>query len=199
MKPLLLSIVGALALTSGVAFADTPVSAVSDLNVRAGPGPQYPVSGVLKAGQPATLTGCLQDSKWCTIAEAGGQGWVYSDYVTADFSGTRVVVTQRPVDAGIAVVPPPADVGQYPSSYTAAIVPGEPVEVMDAPPDAVRTYVTEHSLEPVYLEGEVVTGSSLPDDVVLGEIPDYDYRYVYVNGQPALIDPATRRIVYVVR
>ena len=54
-------------------------------------------------------------------------------------------------------------------------------------------------MEPVYLEGEVVTGSSLPDDVVLGEIPDYDYRYVYINGQPALIDPATRRIVYVVR
>ena len=199
MKPLLLSIVGALALTSGAAFADTPVSAVSDLNVRAGPGPQYPVTGVLKAGQAATLTGCLDNSKWCTIAEAGGQGWVYSDYVTADFGGTRVVITQRPPDAGITVVAPPADIDQYPPSYTSAIVPGEPVEVIDAPPEAVRTYISENTMEPVYLEGEVVTGSSLPDDVVLGEIPDYDYRYVYINGQPALIDPATRRIVYVVR
>jgi uncharacterized protein YraI len=86
MKPLLPPIAGALALFSGAALADTSVSAVTDLNVRAGPGPQYPVTGVLKAGQPATLTGCLENSKWCTIAEAGGQGWVYSDYVTAEFA-----------------------------------------------------------------------------------------------------------------
>jgi uncharacterized protein YraI len=199
MKPLLLPIVGALALFSGAALADTPVSAVTDLNVRAGPGPQYPVTGVLKSGQSATLTGCLENSKWCTIAEAGGQGWVYSDYVTAEFGGSRLVLTKRPPDAGIAIVAPSADIDRYPSSYTTAIIPGEPVEVIDAPPEAVRTYISEHTLEPVYLEGEVVAGSSLPETVVLGEIPDYDYRYVYVNGQPALVDPATRRIVYVVR
>ncbi|KRA00346.1 hypothetical protein ASD64_01905 [Mesorhizobium sp. Root157] len=199
MKLLLLPIAAALALSSGAALADTSVSAVADLNVRAGPGPQYPVIGVLKVGQPATLTGCLENSKWCTIAEAGGQGWVYSDYVTAEFGSTRLVVTQRPPDAGITIVPPPADLDRYPSSYTAAIVPGEPIDVIDAPPDAVRTYISENTLEPVYLEGEVVTGSSLPDTVMLGEIPDYDYRYVYVNGQPALVDPATRRIVYMVR
>ncbi|TJU99032.1 MAG: DUF1236 domain-containing protein, partial [Mesorhizobium sp.] len=51
----------------------------------------------------------------------------------------------------------------------------------------------------VYLEGEVVTGAVLPDTVELREIPDYNYRYVYVNNQPALVDPGTRRIVYVMR
>ena len=30
----------------------------------------------------------------------------------------------------------------------------------------------------------------MPDTVELREIPDYHYRYVYVNGQPALVDPA---------
>lgn len=190
---------GMLVAMSGAAMADTSVSAVTDLNVRAGPGPQYPIVGVLAAGQSATLNGCLENSKWCTIAEASGQGWVYSDYVTADFGGNQLVLTERPADSGIVVVDPPADISDYPDDYAGAIVPGDPIDDFDAPPDEVRTYIGSHELEPVYLEGEVVSGAALPDTVELGDIPDYDYRYVYVNGQPALVDPRTRRIVYVVR
>ncbi|TGQ74674.1 MAG: DUF1236 domain-containing protein [Mesorhizobium sp.] len=201
MKSALLpAVAGLLMIASGAALADTPVSAVTDLNVRAGPGPQYPVIGVLAAGQSATLNGCIENSKWCTIAEAGGQGWVYSDYVTADFGGSRVVLTQRPHGSRVAVVPPPDDIGDYPENYTGSIISGEPVEdAIPRPPAEVRTYVDTHRLDPVYLDGEVVTGAVLPESVELREIPDYNYRYVYVNGQPALIDPQTRRIMYVVR
>lgn len=201
MKSILFpAIAGMLTVMSGAALADTAVSAVTDLNVRAGPGPQYPVIGVLAAGQSATLNGCIENSKWCTIAEAGGQGWVYSDYVTADFGGSRVVLTQRPHGSSVTVVSPPEDIGNYPDDYTGAIVAGEPVEdVFPPPPAEVRTYVDTHRLDPVYLDGEVVNGATLPDTVELREIPDYNYRYVYVNGQPALIDPQTRRIMYVVR
>ncbi|MER8693515.1 DUF1236 domain-containing protein [Mesorhizobium opportunistum] len=193
------AVAGMLTVMSGSALADTAVSAVTDLNVRAGPGPQYPVIGVLAAGQSATLNGCIENSKWCTIAEAGGQGWVYSDYVTADFGGSRVVLTQRPHGSSVAVVSPPEDIGDYSTDYTGAIVAGEPVDAIPRPPAEVRTYVDTHRLDPVYLEGEVVTGATLPDTVELREIPDYNYRYVYVNGQPTLVDPQTRRIMYVVR
>ncbi|MER8365138.1 DUF1236 domain-containing protein [Mesorhizobium sp. M1348] len=200
MKRILFPVVaGALIAMSGSALADTAVSAITDLNVRAGPGPQYPVIGVLAAGQSATLDGCIANSKWCTIAEANGQGWVYSDYVTADFGGSRVVLTQRPASADIAVVTPPADSAEYSDTYTGAIVAGEAIEPIRRPPAEIRTYVETNRLDPVYLEGEVVTGATLPDTVELREIPDYDYRYVYVNGQPALVDPSSRRIVYVVR
>ncbi|TKC53984.1 MAG: hypothetical protein E5Y05_00440, partial [Mesorhizobium sp.] len=41
------AVAGALVAMSGTALADTAVSAVADLNIRAGPGPQYPVIGVL--------------------------------------------------------------------------------------------------------------------------------------------------------
>ncbi|RJT39728.1 DUF1236 domain-containing protein [Mesorhizobium waimense] len=199
MKAILFpAIAGALVAMSGAALAETAVSAVTDLNVRAGPGPQYPVIGVLAAGQSATLQGCIANSKWCTIAEANGQGWVYSDYVTADFGGNQVVLTRRPVDADIAVVTPPSD-DIYTDTYTSAIVAAEPIDPIARPPAEVGTYVTTHRLEPVYLDGEVVTGATLPDTVELREIPDYDYRYVYVNNQPALVDPGTRRIVYVMR
>ncbi|RUU27205.1 DUF1236 domain-containing protein [Mesorhizobium sp. M6A.T.Ce.TU.016.01.1.1] len=199
MKRILLpAVAGALVAISGAALADTAVSAVADLNVRAGPGPQYPVIGTLAAGQSATLEGCIQNSKWCTIAEANGQGWIYSDYVTADFGGNDVVLTRRPADAGIAIVEAPADM-DYDDTYTGAIVAGEPIEPIRRPPAEVRTYIDTNRLDPVYLEGEVVTGATLPDTVELREIPDYDYRYVYVNGQPALVDPGTRRIMYVER
>ncbi|MDG4885177.1 MULTISPECIES: DUF1236 domain-containing protein [unclassified Mesorhizobium] len=193
------ALAGALLAMSGAALADTPVSALTDLNVRAGPGPQYPVIGVLAAGQSATLRGCIANSKWCTIAEAGGNGWVYSDYVTGDFGGSRVVLTRRPADADIAVVSPPADDVYSQDDYTGAIVASDPVDPIARPPAEVGTYVTTHRVDPVYLEGEVVTGAVLPDTVELREIPDYNYRYVYVNNQPALVDPGTRRIVYVMR
>ncbi|RWM73253.1 MAG: DUF1236 domain-containing protein [Mesorhizobium sp.] len=192
------AVAGALVAMSGTALADTAVSAVADLNIRAGPGPQYPVIGVLAAGQSATLDGCIQNSKWCTIAEANGQGWIYSDYVTADFGGNEVVLTRRPADADITIVEAPADVDE-PDIYTGAIVAGEPIEPIRRPPAEVRTYIETNRVDPVYLEGEVVTGATLPDTVELREIPDYDYRYVYVNGQPALVDPGTRRIMYVER
>jgi uncharacterized protein YraI len=195
---LLPAVAGALVAMSGAALAETAVSAVADLNVRAGPGPQYPVIGVLAAGQSATLEGCIENSKWCTIAEANGQGWIYSDYVTADFGGNEVVLTRRPADADITIVEAPADVDD-PDIYTGAIVAGEPIEPIRRPPAEVRTYIETNRVDPVYLEGEVVTGATLPDTVELREIPDYDYRYVYVNGQPALVDPGTRRIMYVER
>jgi hypothetical protein len=67
------------------------------------------------------------------------------------------------------------------------------------PPDTVRTYVTSHQIEPVYLDGEVVVGAGLPETVALTEIPDYEYRYVNVNGQSVLVDAQSRRIVYIVR
>ncbi|CDX11807.1 conserved exported hypothetical protein [Mesorhizobium plurifarium] len=220
MRRLLLpAVAGALVALSGAAFADTPVSAITNLNVRAGPGSQYPVIGVLRAGQTATLNGCLQNSKWCTIAEAGGQGWVYSDYVTANFGGNRVVLTERPANSGIAVVKPPrneANAGAVAGGATGAIagaiiggpvgaavggaagiVGGGAAGTVITPPEQVRTYISEHRVKPVYLQGKVVTGTTLPATVALQKIPNYRYRYVYVNDRPVLVEPSTRRIVYV--
>lgn len=63
----------------------------------------------------------------------------------------------------------------------------------------MRTYIESNTIDPVYLDGEVVVGAALPETVEVREIPDYDYRYVYVNEQPVLVEPETRRIVYVLR
>ena len=214
---------GALLALTGAAYAQSAVVATTDLNVRAGPGPQHQVVGVIGAGQSANLNGCLESSKWCVVAFNGGEGWVYSDYLTGDFGGTQVVLTERPADSGVRIVTPPADVdggatGAVTGGVTGAVagaIIGGPIgavvgggagavaggaagTVID-PPERVRTYVTSNQVDPVYLDGEVVVGAGLPETVVLRDIPDYEYRYVYVNGQPVLVEPSSRRIVYVVR
>jgi len=67
------------------------------------------------------------------------------------------------------------------------------------PPPAVNSYVTSHPVQPVILNGEVVLGGGLPADVALNAVPDYEYDYAYVNRVPVLVEPTTRRIVYIYR
>ena len=216
------ALVGALA-SSGAAMAQTAATATTDLNIRSGPGPQHAVIGVVEADESVNVNGCLEGSKWCTITHDGGQGWVYSDYLTAEVSGNAVVLTERYADVGVPVVTYEGDAGGAAggaatgaaTGAVAGALVGGPIgavvggavgaaaggtagAVID-PPGEVRTYVTTNRIDPVYLEGEVVVGAGLPETVELREIPDYEYRYVYVNGQPVLVDPSTRRIVYVVR
>lgn len=204
-------------------MAQTNVTATTDLNVRAGPGPQHAVIGMLGAGETTTLNGCLENSKWCVVAAQGGEGWVYADYLTGDIGGTQVVIAERPADSGVRVVQQPASseggeagavaggvtgavagaliggpVGAVVGGAAGATVGGATGTAID-PPENVRTYIRSNEVEPVYLDGEVVVGAGVPDTVELREIPDYEYRYVYVNGQRVLVDPGSRRIVYVLR
>lgn len=206
------------------AVAQTAVTATTDLNVRTGPGPQFPVMGVIATGETANLQGCIEGSKWCSVTTKAGEGWAYSEYLTGDFGGGVVVLSERPPEAPIEIVPAPAPapsggetgavVGGVAGAVTGALIGGPIGAAVGAtagaaaggttgtlidPPERVREYVTSNTPDPVYLEGEVVVGAGLPENVTLQEIPDYEYRYVYVNGQPVLVDSGTRRIVYVVR
>ncbi|WP_102958049.1 DUF1236 domain-containing protein [Mangrovicella endophytica] len=204
MKSLLTAAAGAalLGLVSGAASAQTVVAATTDLNVRSGPGPSYPVVAVIAADGAATLRGCIQGSKWCEVDAGGISGWAYGDYLTADVSGSRVVIAE----GGAGFETPAVVYEEAPAGGTVVVerpVAGTIVRgtagAAVVPSDTVVTYVRGNAVEPVYLEGEAVVGSRLPDTVELQTIPDYDYDYVYVNGQPVLVEPATRQVVYVVR
>lgn len=210
---------------AGAAHAQTPVTATTDLNVRSGPGPQYPVVGVIGANQGATLDGCLEGSKWCRVAFSGGDGWAFSDYLTADAGGTAVIVTERPASVEVPVVTYEhtaatgtgsggAVAGAATGAVAGALIAGPLgaavggvagaatggfADAVIEPPAEVRTYITANEVDPVFLDGEVVIGAGLPETVVLREVPDYEYRYVYVNNQPVLVEPQTRRIVYIAR
>lgn len=66
-----------------------------DLNVRQGPGVEYPVLGYLPAGQWAVVTGINTDGSWLQIvfaAAPGGRGWVSRRYVmVGDLTGVPQV------------------------------------------------------------------------------------------------------------
>jgi len=207
---------------SGVAAAQSTATATTDLNIRSGPGPEYPVVGVIGASQQTNINGCIQGSKWCQVSHNGVEGWAYSDYLTASFSGGQtVVLTERPADAVPAITyettASTEGTGAVAGGATGAVagaiiggpvgaaiggaagaVAGGAIDTV-TPPQEVVTYVQQHQVDPVYLEGEVVVGAQLPETVAVREIPDYEYRYVYVNGQPVLVEPQSRRIVYVMR
>jgi len=207
---------------SGVAAAQSSATATTDLNIRSGPGPEYPVVGVIGASQQTNINGCIQGSKWCQVSHNGVEGWAYSDYLTASFNeGQTVVLTERPADAVPAITyettASTEGTGAVAGGATGAVagaiiggpvgaaiggaagaVAGGTIETI-TPPQEVVTYVQQHQAEPIYLEGEVVVGAQLPETVAVREIPDYQYRYVYVNGQPVLVEPQSRRIVYVMR
>lgn len=194
----------ALMALSGTALAQTATAtATTDLNVRAGPGPQYPVVTIIGANQQATINGCLQNSKWCQVTIGGVQGWAYSDYLVATLDNRTIVMTERPPESVPVVtyeqtgsVAADVDVA---GRLIGRVTEEGMVEPIAPPPPPVRTYVLSNQADPVYLEGEVVVGAALPETVQMREIPDYQYRYVYVNNQPVLVEPQTRRIVYVMR
>ncbi|MEJ8571431.1 DUF1236 domain-containing protein [Microbaculum marinum] len=206
---------GAGLMMSSAALASFNATATTDLNIRSGPGPQYPVVGVIDNNSAATVNGCMQGSKWCQVAYNGTTGWAYSDYLMTNMSGNASPVAQLPASASVPTVSyddqaTNATVGAAGGAITGALI-GGPVGaavggVVGAglgaaatPPDQVRTYVTQNRVDPVYLDGEVVVGAQVPQDVALYQVPDYQYEYVYVNGQPVLIDPQTRQIVHVYR
>jgi PKD repeat protein len=69
-------------------------TAITDLNVRAGPGISYPVLAVLQAGQSAPITGQSDDGTWWQI-ELSEPGWVSARYVTSQDT-QNVPIAQAP-------------------------------------------------------------------------------------------------------
>ena len=198
------STVVALALSASGASAATIAQATTPLNIRTGPGPEYPVIGAIPDKAQATISGCIAGSRWCQIAYAGKQGWAYSQYLIMNVAGQTMSVSQArdlppvtytapAVTVGTAVAPPTISGDFIAPTATAA-----PLSIAPPPP-TVQTYVVDHPVTPVYLNGEVVQGVGLPPDVALAPVPNTEYNYAYVNGVPVLVEPTSRRVTYIYR
>ncbi len=205
-------------LSATAALAQQTVVASTDLNVRSGPGPNYPVVGVIGADQQASVEGCVQGSKWCRVAFAGGSGWAYSDYLVGSFEGRDVVLTERA--STVAVIDKPSNAGAATGAATGAIAGaliGGPIGAavggiaggaIGAGADVAidssqRQYIVANPVDPVYLDGEVVVGAQVPNTVQLRTIPasngGRELSYANVNGQYVLVESGTGRITYIVR
>ena len=132
-------------------------------------------------------------------SESGIQSWPRQSIAWA--GGSPVIVEQHRADLGVPIV-------TY--ETTSGVLPAEPMPAPDdeligpvgsveavTPPEEVRTYIDTTPGQAVQLGGDVVVGAEVPADVTFQEVPDYEYRYVRINDRPVLVDPGTRRIVYV--
>lgn len=96
----------ALALGAGALVASTvaasaaPAYATSNVNVRSGPGTGYAAIDVLSRGEYVDVQYC--QGSWCFIEQAGPNGWVSSNYLSASGPVVRPPVVRPPV-----VVQPP--------------------------------------------------------------------------------------------
>ena len=138
---------------AGTAFTLSSTRATVDPDIRPGPGPSHQVAGVIQGDGDITVDNCIAGTLWCRIVHDGNERWVYSEYLTAEFEGERVVIWQQREAVGV----------------------------------------------PVYLGGEFVIAAGVADNVEQRTFPDYENRDVDLNQVPALVEPDTRRIVYVLR
>lgn len=221
MKRILFAAVVLSVASIGGAQAQTVGTANTNLNLRSGPGPEQPVIGFIRARQKARILGCVEGSLWCQVDFRGKTGWAYSQYMTLQAGGGRIVVREPANVANVPVVTYDA-MGYQAPSYRADVAPTaaaifdgtvvgnggpgasaigapRPAVYNVSPPPAVGQYVSANSSNSFYYNGDIVVGASLPQTVVLNNVPDYRYQYVYVNDTPVLVDPATRQIVYVFR
>jgi uncharacterized protein YraI len=101
MKKLVLAaMMAASAFISGeVAQAAAPAKTIASVNLRAGPGTNYPVEAAMPSAANLTLYGCNAKTTWCDVRWGSQRGWVSANYVTVVYRGASVVVTPAIVPA----------------------------------------------------------------------------------------------------
>ncbi len=215
-------------LAAAPALAQVSATAATDLNFRAGPGGDQQILGVIPAGDEVTVLGCLEASSWCQVDVQGTQGWAFGEYLNAFVEEQPVVVIENREPLAIETVTF-ADAGAASAAETAEAVEGATETVVGAGAGAAlaaaliggpaaiaagaalgaaagggdlepaMTYVQENPVDPVLLDGEVIVGAGIPEEVEVIAIPDTQYGYLNVNGLPVVVDNESRQIVQIVR
>ncbi len=93
-------------------------------------------------------------------------------------------------------------VGAVVGGAVGAVAGGAVGSISEADRTYVRGYVVQNRRPSVRVEGPLAVGAILPQQVqvyrVEGNPAFENYRYAWVNDRAVLIDPATRRVIYVV-
>jgi len=76
----------------------------TEVQLRAGPAPDYPAIAVLPAGIQILVQGCLSDYTWCDVMAGPGRGWIYAGHISTPYENTYVPVLDYGAVIGIAVV-----------------------------------------------------------------------------------------------
>jgi len=77
---------------------------VEPVQLRAGPGMDYPLVASLEHGVAVAVQGCLQDYSWCDVIAEPNRGWVNSVYIVYPYQSTYVPVSDYGASIGFGVV-----------------------------------------------------------------------------------------------
>lgn len=86
------------------------LNAVADVNVRSGPGTNYEVLGLLRAGQAVEVIGRSPEGAWWQIVfppNTGALGWVAGTYVQPNEAAGNVPLVSGPPPPPTSTAPPP--------------------------------------------------------------------------------------------
>ncbi len=83
------ALLAGLAMLGPMAADAAPGVVTQNINLRAGPGIDYPLVAQLPAGTPAEIFGCLQGWGWCDVAIQDARGW-------AAGAGLQLLYDDRP-------------------------------------------------------------------------------------------------------
>ncbi|WP_213545794.1 SH3 domain-containing protein [Vannielia litorea] len=198
MKAFLTGAVAALSLTCVAPAIAAEATAMTDLNLRAGPGMDYAVVGTLAARQTAEVEGCLANSPWCRVRAGDETGWAVSRHL----SGSAEVM--RPVAAATITLRP--DEETTPAELDAAVVNGRLVEapaevapLIEIPEDAVAVYMTERAGPDTPADGAAVELGRPDAGVTVHTVPGAKVTYLTIDGETRILKPDTKTTVYINR
>lgn len=195
----------AILLAASSAQAATAAMTTDPLNLRVGPGPGYAVASVLPAGASVSVLGCIDNSNWCRVDASGTVGYVYSDYLNIGTPTAAVLLGSTWKTVGVMTEVANDNGANVKSADPSGVLAGRDAVTLGdrsnsgrlEPTQVWTTYVMANPVTPVYLDGEVMLGVGVPENVTLYEVPQSEFRYVRINDRNVLVDPKGRRVVYV--
>ena len=94
----------AFTMAPSMANAATPAAVVTDLNVRAGPGTQFPAVTVFPRGSRVNVIGCTSGVTWCDVSGRGVRGWVSARFLEFPHRGDRLIGPAYGAQVGLPII-----------------------------------------------------------------------------------------------
>ena len=162
----------------GTATAAGPPVAVTtvDLNVREGPGQDYPIIDLLSVGTEVQISGKSPDGTWWRIIyplEGGGHGWVYAPF-TRSSNAEDVPVVETPV--------PPTETSTPTVTPTNTVTPSPSLTATPAPVVTLTPIPTPTSAQAVVVEVIVTKDAIDPGECTTLQWHIENVRAAFLSG-----------------
>jgi uncharacterized protein YraI len=104
MKRMLWSIVTVLMMMAPAAAFAADGYVITNVNMRAGPDPAYPIVQVLPVNSWISVQGCTTGWEWCDVISGPNRGWVAGSYIAYMYNSQPVYVVDYGAQIGIPIV-----------------------------------------------------------------------------------------------